>query len=837
MAPLISSVLPLISAGAAFAVSGGSTYSASGLPPAAAAVVAAAAAAAAAASANRTSNNSMLAGTTTTGALGSTAMAATAPLLLNWTIVAGTGAVLDAVMGADLFGPARHHSYVLPATVLGDMVELARWPVDLSALTVDDPDLDWRGILPLYREVLAVYDGKVYALPFNGIMQVMYYRRDVFEAAGLPPPRTWAEVQAAAARFNGTDLDGDGLANDFGVCIWQAADCERFSLPLTMLLASLVQARGRNSGLQMDPETGRMAHNTVAWETALQLLRNLSAFAPPPSAFQTSTSRDCLILTGFGEGKCAMTFTMAGVFKAFSSVANTASKVRGRMGMAPLPGSPVVLDWGRNELVPCNFDRCPYAVSYDQPENVQQYLAQRSEQQKQQQAAVAAAAAAALAAAAAAAARAANGSISQLQAASAQQVPNSSATASSSAGHHRRRQAQQQQQPQGLPALLANRAPFASAGGLSLLLNSKYSTAQQVAAYSIMVAMARSAASFQAIMTTSSSDGPTRMEHLDPANEGRWIAAGFHPNDTAQFLSAMRESIASGNTALDIRSRYARQYMRALTIATVMAANHSIPVPVIVRTSRALFDQTFTPDVMPAVLASYRASIRYINASAAGPAPAIASTDSASGAQRQSMLGVAVGVAVAGVVTLLALGAYSWWWTRRRRRPRDGGGRILAPGVGEGTSLVVTDILESTRLWEELPSAVMDMALQLHHGCIRRVSTATGGYESATEGDSFILAFHTPQAAVLFCLAAQEELARIVWPQELLQDDTCKPLWVRGAPKQQQQQQELSAHAGSPGGRQQQEEPAYGNRPVPVHAHLLLAAAAAGAAAQTVLMT
>ena len=39
--------------------------------------------------------------------------------------------------------------------------------------------------------------------------QVMYYRRDLFEAAGLPPPRTWAEVLAAAARFNGTDLDGE----------------------------------------------------------------------------------------------------------------------------------------------------------------------------------------------------------------------------------------------------------------------------------------------------------------------------------------------------------------------------------------------------------------------------------------------------------------------------------------------------------------------------------------------------------------------------------------------------------------------------------------------------
>ena len=160
-----------------------------------------------------------------------------------------------------------------------------------------------------------------------------------------------------------------------------------------------------------------------------------------------------------------------------------------------------------------------------------------------------------------------------------QQATNSSTAAPLPTGHHRRRLAQQQQQqqqqdasppPQGgsssgqegaLPALLANRAPFMSAGGLSLLLNSKFSTVQQVAAYSIMVAMMRNAgkcsavlprlhtyehscayascpdltrfprcfllccvvtaATFAAVMSTTSSDGPSRTEHLDPANEGR----------------------------------------------------------------------------------------------------------------------------------------------------------------------------------------------------------------------------------------------------------------------------------------------------------------------------
>jgi hypothetical protein len=46
----------------------------------------------------------------------------------------------------------------------------------------------------------------------------------------------------------------------------------------------------------------------------------------------------------------------------------------------------------------------------------------------------------------------------------------------------------------------------------------------------------------------------------------------------------------------------------------------------------------------------------------------------------------------------------------------------------------------------------MNTALELHHGLIRKLlhTRPHMGYESATEGDSFILSFHTPQAALAF---------------------------------------------------------------------------------------
>ncbi len=45
-------------------------------------------------------------------------------------------------------------------------------------------------------------DGVLYGLPINGNIQLLYYRKDLFDNAGLKPPTTWAEVEAAAKKFH-----------------------------------------------------------------------------------------------------------------------------------------------------------------------------------------------------------------------------------------------------------------------------------------------------------------------------------------------------------------------------------------------------------------------------------------------------------------------------------------------------------------------------------------------------------------------------------------------------------------------------------------------------------
>jgi hypothetical protein len=48
------------------------------------------------------------------------------------------------------------------------------------------------------------------------------------------------------------------------------------------------------------------------------------------------------------------------------------SRVRGRIGVAELPGSPVVLDWETDTMLPCDTARCPFAV----PINTRELLVQ-----------------------------------------------------------------------------------------------------------------------------------------------------------------------------------------------------------------------------------------------------------------------------------------------------------------------------------------------------------------------------------------------------------------------------------------------------------------------------
>jgi predicted ATPase/class 3 adenylate cyclase len=97
-----------------------------------------------------------------------------------------------------------------------------------------------------------------------------------------------------------------------------------------------------------------------------------------------------------------------------------------------------------------------------------------------------------------------------------------------------------------------------------------------------------------------------------------------------------------------------------------------------------------------------------------------------------------------------------------------GGDRELPAGV---VSFVFTDIEGSTRLLRELGDGFGEL-LDLHHALLSAAWRAHGGYELATEGDAFLVAFADASDAIAGAIDAQRALTGADWP-------TAMPVRVR----------------------------------------------------------
>ncbi|KAJ9506285.1 hypothetical protein QJQ45_000070 [Haematococcus lacustris] len=128
---------------------------------------------------------------------------------------------------------------------------------------------------------------------------------------------------------------------------------------------------------------------------------------------------------------------------------------------------------------------------------------------------------------------------------------------------------------------------------------------------------------------------------------------------------------------------------------------------------------------------------------------------------------IAVPVAVCSLLVLL-LAVIITHLRRNAKLQRSLMGHVLPPAAGDKATLVITDVQGSSKLWETMPAGVMEVSMKLHDELVRRLALDSSGYEWATEGDSFLLCFHSPQAAVTFVTQLQDALLRCSqWPVEL----------------------------------------------------------------------
>eukprot|EP01065_Artemidia_motanka_P040524 TRINITY_DN5098_c0_g2_i3.p1 TRINITY_DN5098_c0_g2~~TRINITY_DN5098_c0_g2_i3.p1 ORF type:complete len:1229 (+),score=338.54 TRINITY_DN5098_c0_g2_i3:383-4069(+) len=78
-------------------------------------------------------------------------------------------------------------------------------------------------------------------------------------------------------------------------------------------------------------------------------------------------------------------------------------------------------------------------------------------------------------------------------------------------------------------------------------------------------------------------------------------------------------------------------------------------------------------------------------------------------------------------------------------------------------AVVFSDIVGSTKLWEADPEGMTE-ALEVHNNVIRKEIERYSGYEVKTIGDSFMVSFGDPAAAVQFGTSVQEKLLSADWP-------------------------------------------------------------------------
>ncbi len=160
------------------------------------------------------------------------------------------------------------------------------------------------------------FQGTQYAVPVDPNVQLLVYRKDLFDQKGLKPPATWDELLATAEAFH------DPAKQQYGIAITASSDVQTgLYMLLTMWSygAELVDSRGRGG---LDTEAGRKGG-----EVFLELLK----YAPPNvKSYNFADVNKAIQL-----GQAVMAIQWASGAKPMED--KTRSSVAGKLGYALVP--------------------------------------------------------------------------------------------------------------------------------------------------------------------------------------------------------------------------------------------------------------------------------------------------------------------------------------------------------------------------------------------------------------------------------------------------------------------------------------------------------------------
>ena len=138
-------------------------------------------------------------------------------------------------------------------------------------------------------------DGKLMAMPYFLDPRALYYRKDLFEKAGLKAPETWDDVFAAAQKLNDPpNMNAIGLA------------FSRLSDDMDYWWYAWLGANGADGNTKLWDENGKSRFNTPEGIAATQFLVDLAQKYKAVNPDFTTASRDADLQTLFYNSKLAM---------------------------------------------------------------------------------------------------------------------------------------------------------------------------------------------------------------------------------------------------------------------------------------------------------------------------------------------------------------------------------------------------------------------------------------------------------------------------------------------------------------------------------------------------
>ncbi|WP_192036071.1 sugar ABC transporter substrate-binding protein [Halomonas sp. YLGW01] len=186
---------------------------------------------------------------------------------------------------------------------------------------LDNLPADYRvdDLLQSVRDGLS-QDGTLQALPFYGESSMMYYRKDLFEAAGIEMPEqpTWPQVREWAGQLH------DAEQERYGICLrGKPGWGENMALATTMVNSF----GGRWFDMDWNPQI-----DSPAWQEAIGFYVDLLNDFGPPGASSNGFNENLAL---FSRGNCAMWVdATSAAGKLFDT---DESQVADKLGFAPAP--------------------------------------------------------------------------------------------------------------------------------------------------------------------------------------------------------------------------------------------------------------------------------------------------------------------------------------------------------------------------------------------------------------------------------------------------------------------------------------------------------------------